>query len=304
MKKSPKIQKETRQLMHSMQLPDTFENIVHTVYQSLIKLILDKKNDAPLLISINGAQGTGKSTLTLFIKHLIELNTDFHVANISLDDFYFTRLTREKLANDIHPLLITRGVPGTHDMEMIENCLDSLMNRHECTIPVFDKSIDDRLNNDKWVKYNNKNHPATEIILFEGWCNNSPYQTAEELIKPINELEENEDKDGSWRSYVNEQLKLYHKKIFNLSDISIMLKAPNFEKVYEWRKLQEEKLQNINKTKTDSRIMSSNDLNRFIQHFERITRNTLNKLPETADIVIPVLNDHSIKNIIKNENFK
>ena len=292
---SIKTQEISQALIKEMQLPSDFIRIVESIYLPLTAHILDKKTDQPLFISINGAQGTGKSTLTHFLKYLIEAETGYSVANISLDDFYSTRIEREKLANAQHPLLLTRGVPGTHDIQLMENTISKLLHGKKCLIPRFNKAIDDRYTEDQWTSSNK----TTDIVLFEGWCNHSPVQREEELMTAVNQLEVTEDSEGIWRHFANEQLKYYHKKIYNHADMSIILKAPDFEKIYEWRSLQEDKLRESSKATEQSHIMSQNQLNRFIQHYERITRHTLQNLPSTADVVIPIEEDHSINKIVK-----
>ena len=74
----------------------------------------------PLIIGINGAQGSGKSTLADYIKSY--MCAEGHSAvSLSLDDFYLTREERFQLSRDTHPLLATRGVPGTHDTALAIN---------------------------------------------------------------------------------------------------------------------------------------------------------------------------------------
>jgi D-glycerate 3-kinase len=201
---------------------------------------------------------------------------------------------RKQLARDIHPLFQTRGVPGTHDLPLMQKTLTTLLEGKTCPIPRFNKAMDDRYEESNWTACNN----PVDFVLFEGWCNHSPYQTDNELEEPVNELEAAEDPDGIWRRYANDQLKEYHEKIFRHADLNIMLKAPDFEKIYEWRSLQEEKLKQKTKKAEQTRIMSAAELKRFIQHYERISRHTLAHLPSTADVVIPVAADHSIKQII------
>jgi D-glycerate 3-kinase len=295
---SDKSRDLSRQLRQELHLPDTFETTVTQVYLPLIQHIVNLKQHKPLFISINGAQGSGKSTLTYFLKQLIEIETRLRVANISLDDFYATRRQREILSKTVHPLLITRGVPGTHELELMESTLFNLLEGKACRLPRFDKAIDDRCPQDQWTE-----QPAVDIILFEGWCNHSPPQSAAELVQPINQLEAEEDTDGSWRHYANQQLKLYQQNIFSQADHCIMLKAADFEHVFQWRQLQEHKLRNRLAAKSRQRIMSDADLARFIQHYERITRHTLKHLPELADIVIPVNPDHTINQIIMQKDF-
>jgi len=289
-----KTQVISKALIDEMLLPESFKQVVESIYLPLSEHILNKKSETPLFISINGAQGTGKSTLTHFLKYMIEAETGFSVAELSLDDFYSTRSERKKLSESIHPLLITRGVPGTHDVQLMENTISMLLDGLTGSIPRFNKAVDDRYSEDKWTLCKK----STDIVLFEGWCNHSPVQNQKELLTPVNNLEFEEDPEGVWRHYANEQLKDYHQRIFNHADMCIMLKAPDFEKIYEWRSLQEDKLKKRTKPGDQSRIMSPDELKRFIQHYERITRHTLQHLPETTDIVIPVAADHSIKEIL------
>lgn len=289
--------KISQKLIRQMQLPDNFIQVVERIYLPLLEIILNNKTQSPLFISINGAQGTGKSTLNKFLKHLIEAKTGGIAADISLDDFYATRQQRQRLATEIHPLLMTRGVPGTHDLDLMTSTLNTLLEGKTCTVPRFDKAMDDRLEKSQWSNYKK----PVEFILFEGWCNNSPFQTEEQLIEPVNELEASEDPECIWRNYANEQLKLYQQKIFQHADINLMLKAPDFEQIYQWRSLQEDKLRQKIASVNKTRIMTANELKRFIQHYERISRHTLAHLPISADIVIPVNTDHSITEIIQHD---
>ena len=298
-----KVQKSYSALIDEMQLPARFGEVISNIYLPLSQIIINRKKESPLLISVNGAQGTGKSTMTAFLKHIIESETKCHVANLSLDDFYSRREDRLSLAEKVHPLLVTRGVPGTHDVALIEHVLDKLLNRQPCISPKFDKAIDDRCGDLQWKHHDD---PA-EIILFEGWCNNSPVQTQAALKEPVNALERDEDPQGVWRQYVNEQLAEYQQRIFKYSDFCIMLEAPDFECVGEWRGLQEHKLKEtlIEKRQDNkqSRVMDEAGLKRFLQHYERITRHTLSTLPAIADVVLPVGSDHMITGIVENKRF-
>ena len=280
-------------LIKELRLPDSYLQVVETIFIGLSESIhtLQKASSKPLFISINGAQGTGKSTLTRFLKLILETRFNVNVAEFSLDDFYLTRQERINLSETVHPLFKTRGVPGTHDIHLIEHTLEMLLNEWECLIPAFDKSSDDRLKMQDWKKQS----PA-QILLFEGWCNHSPYQSDEELESPINELEEKEDADGTWRRHVNNELKLYHERIFSHADLTVMLSPPSFDHIFEWRNLQEEKLRQSNDA-TGTRIMNQQQVFRFIQHYERITRHSLKNLPEKADVVLPVNDQHEIEAI-------
>lgn len=297
MKWSNEEKKQFSLLIEQMHLPNNFLDVVQNAYLPLANNITGRLQDGPLFVSISGAQGTGKSTLTTFLKHILELKLRCHVAELSIDNFYLTRNERQQLADRVHPLFVTRGVPGTHDITLIESTLHALINQKSCRVPRFDKVVDDRCDESDWTDYS---APAT-IILFEGWCNHSPVQTREELVEPVNELERYEDAQGVWRDYANEQLKEYHRKIFKLADMCVFLKAPDFGCVYEWRSLQERKLENCLSEHEHMRVMNNVELNRFIQHYERITRHSLRHLPEIADTILPVAADHSLSSIIEND---
>ena len=74
--------------------------------------------DKPLIIGINGSQGSGKSTLADYLCTMLNERYQLRCVSLSLDDFYLTKLERQQLASQVHPLLETRGVPGTHDIPL------------------------------------------------------------------------------------------------------------------------------------------------------------------------------------------
>ncbi len=277
-------------------LPAEFRRIAERHYLPLAKRLLQMRDGKrQLLLGVNGAQGTGKSTLADFLRLATKSMFGWNVAVLSIDDFYYTLAERQALAEDVHPLLKTRGVPGTHDVDLIEQVLDRLINRQACRAPRFNKAIDDRCDDSEWLKYDN----PVEVILFEGWCNNSPAQSQSALQQPINALERNEDPQGIWRQYVNERLLEYQQRFFSRAELCIMLKADDVECVYDWRSLQEQKLKAGSNHVKQNRVMSKAELERFMQHFERISRHTLSHLPAMADVVLPVAADHSITAIVQ-----
>jgi len=69
------------------------------------------------VLGISGTQGSGKSTLAALLQFLLQQN-GLRVVCLSLDDFYLTRKERRQLADTVHPLLMTRGVPVTHDISL------------------------------------------------------------------------------------------------------------------------------------------------------------------------------------------
>lgn len=277
-------------------LPDDFLGTVESCYMPVAEEIWrQKKNkEDALIVNFNGAQGSGKSTITAFLRLILIHQYNLNTVEISIDDFYHTRQKRQQLAREIHPLFVTRGVPGTHDIELASEtiaCLLHCSSKNECAIPRFNKAIDDRDDKQYWPVVNE----AVDIVLFEGWCNHAPVLSTPNLVAPMNELESTEDSEGVWRTYANEQLKIYHQRIFDQTDVLIYLQIPSFEKVFEWRGLQEQKLKKSSGDK--HAVMDEKQLQRFIQHYERITRSCLEFLPAQADIVLKLDENHAIESV-------
>ena len=225
---------------------------------------------------------------------------EFRVANFSIDDFYLTQSERNQLAESQHPLLATRGVPGTHDISLLMTKFEELKNlkaEQVCELPRFNKAIDDRCGTEDWQKLIG---PIDAVIL-EGWFVGAPPQATRDIELPINALEKTEDADGSWRKYANYQLADQYQSAFDQLDLLIMLKAPSFKQVSEWRSLQEEKLKKIGPIDSPG-IMDEEQLARFIQHYERLTRHCLEYLPVKADVLFDLDTDHRIAGVYRHEN--
>jgi D-glycerate 3-kinase len=250
-----------------------------------------QNNDGPLLVGINGAQGTGKSTLAKLLSSLLSTR-GYRVANLSLDDFYYSKERRRQLAEEIHPLLQSRGVPGTHDVELALRVFRQLAEagpQQSVTLPGFDKSVDDCLPR---AACSSVSGPL-DAVIFEGWCVGVRAQEEADLGHPINELEAKEDPHGRWRGYVNEQLAGDYQTLFEKLHRLVLLQAPGFEQVFQWRCLQEDKLR-ARTDKDASGLMDAKAIERFIQHFERLTRHCLATLPSTADKVFLLDPEHRI----------
>ncbi|WP_144779829.1 hypothetical protein [Marinobacter maritimus] len=286
-------------------LPQNYAATVEQTILPLIEQIVSLRNakKRTVVVGIHGAQGTGKSTLTLFLTRLLCDHWQYPTASFSLDDLYLTRAERRALAEQVHPLFMTRGVPGTHDVELGERVIGQLRTagpRDHTPIPAFDKSHDDRVPSNDWPVFGGR----AEVILVEGWCLGALPEEESALAAPLNALEAEEDPSGTWRRYVNQCLKGKYQEFFSELDSLIMLKAPSMSRVQEWRTLQEHKLAEkagnaLNERTSanaaqDLRIMSDQEVIRFIMHYERITRSCLKQLPSRADALIEVSGDHAL----------
>lgn len=268
---------------------------LHAVYLPLAAWVAQKKPAAqPLVLGICGGQGSGKSTLCELLKLILEHGFGLRVAGLSIDDVYRTRAERRQLARTVHPLLATRGVPGTHDVTLglgVIGALKIAKPGDSVAIPAFDKARDDRRPLAEWPRF----HGRADIVIFEGWCVAAKPQDDAELAQPVNALEAEEDRDAAWRRYVNERLRSDYVPLFALLDALVMLKVPSMEHVFAWRSLQEQKL--AASAAAGGQIMDTNAIRRFIMHYERITRNMLGEMPERADVTLFVDDDHQIGRI-------
>ncbi len=244
------------------------------------------------IIGLTGGQGAGKSTITQIIKLIFEIKYNFNVAFFSIDDFYKTLRERETLSKKVHPMFKTRGVPGTHDTKLLSKIFNDLSKKNfkPVYVPRFDKSIDDRFQKSKWQKISKK----PDLIIFEGWCVGAKAQTKKQLLKPINILEKNNDSKLVWRTKVNNELNNNYRKIFSKIDCLIFLKVPNFECVYKWRLLQENKLKLTSKGK---KIMSPKQVREFIMYYERITKQMLEDLSKNAYAVLSLDKKHRLSKL-------
>jgi D-glycerate 3-kinase len=230
----------------------------------------------PLVVGLCGAQGSGKSTLAAEV--VVRLPD---TVVLSLDDLYLARAARIQLACDVHPLLRTRGVPGTHDIELGLRVLDALDRGLDTALPRFDKASDDRVPREHWRIARGD----TQVLLLEGWCVGARPQTDAALSEPVNALERDEDADGHWRRYVNTALAGDYQRLFARLDRLVLLAAPNFSIVRDWRTQQEHALRAIAGADANG-VMDDAQLVRFIAHYERLTRHVLEEMPRRAELTI------------------
>ena len=241
-----------------------------------------KSAGRPLLVGVNGCQGSGKTTFCDYLTGELYHRKGVRTVALSLDDFYHTHARRERLAHQVHPLFITRGVPGPHERALLQLTLDALHTPPfdgPVAIPRFDKATDDRYPRERWDLVDE----GVDLVLLEGWCLGARPEAEEALATPVNTLESEEDPDGTWRRHVNRALALEFEPLYGRIEQWVMLRAPSFDCVYRWRREQEQKLAAATHAVATNRIMDEAQLARFIQFFQRLTLHCLDKLPEQVD---------------------
>ena len=253
-----------------------------------------KKKGKTLFLGVSGGQGSGKTMVTEILKIILKKFFKRQIHVNSIDDFYKTLEERNKMSNKIHSLFKTRGVPGTHDINLVKKFFNFIKKEkfRKIKLPKFEKARDDRLKKKYW--YSVKKKP--EIVILEGWCVGAKPQTNSLIRKPINILEKYEDRDLIWRKYVNEKLKKEYKKLFAMIDYFIFMKIPNFNMVFKWRFLQENKLKK--KSHLKKKTMSSHEIKRFIMFYQRITLQMTKDLSKSASVVMFLKKNHEIKKVL------
>jgi D-glycerate 3-kinase len=241
-----------------------------------------------LVVGFTGPQGSGKSAaagaLALLLRH-----HGLTAAVLSIDDLYLTRAERQRLAGEVHPLLATRGVPGTHDVALGLEVIGALGQPGSVAVPRFDKGADDRRPRADWDKVEG----PVDVIVFEGWCVGARPQPEAALAEPVNALERNHDPDGVWRRYANDALAGPYPELFGHIGYQALLRAPGFEAVLGWRIEQEHKLRQRHpgQGQDDDRIRT------FIQHYERLTRWVDAEMPPRADAVVQLGPEREVPNL-------
>ncbi len=230
------------------------------------------------VFAIAGLQGSGKSTLAAQMVEAAAI-WGLRAAVVSIDDFYLTRAERQRLARDVHPLLTTRGPPGTHDVALALEVLDALRDGTDTALPRFDKLADDRVPVSQWPKTPGR----IDLAIFEGWFLKTPAESDAALEQPINALERDEDAKGIWRRWCNDALAQAYPPLWERIDQLLFLQPPGFDIVPQWRWQQEQALQ---ATSSSRASMDREGLDRFVQHFERVSRQTLRALPAIADATV------------------
>ena len=183
------------------------------------------KKKGTLIIGLSGGQGSGKTTISSIISLILRKYFNLNVFKISIDDFYKTRKERKLLSKNKHPLLMTRGVPGTHDIDLMLHFFKKIQTKKfkAFKLPKFNKALDDRYKKKHWYKLKSK----PDIVIFEGWCVGAKPQNYSQLKKSVNSLEKSYDQNFIWRKFVNNQLKTKYKKLFKQIDALLYLKVKN-----------------------------------------------------------------------------
>jgi D-glycerate 3-kinase len=242
----------------------------------VIAALVARSSRCPV-VGLSGAQGTGKSTLARALEVALSRDFGLRAVVLALDDYYLPRARRIELAQRVHPLLLTRGVPGTHELDALCDALSRMRAGAPVELLAFSKALDDRLDERRAFE------GRCEVVLFEGWCIGARPESDAELAPAQNELERAEDSDGRFRRSVNQQLAGPYAALWRTLDLWVFLEAPSMEAVHAFRAEQERALRAA--APSGAGVMADAQLRRFVEHFERISRRMLADAPNCADVV-------------------
>lgn len=138
----------------------------------------------PLLVGMQGPQGSGKTTLCDGLRGRLAAE-GIHCEVLSLDHLYLTYAGLEDVRKR-HPsnaLLSGRGQPGTHDLALIADTLCAALqinaDRTPIHLPVFDKSLNGG-RGDRSTKTSRMDAPL-DVFILEGWSFGFMPLTADQL---------------------------------------------------------------------------------------------------------------------------
>lgn len=261
-----------KEFIETHSLLENYPNNVQCVLDWLEQQLTQQSGQ--FCLAINGAQGSGKSTLSAYLKAYLA-SKEIVSEVVSLDDFYLSKAQRAERAFQYHPLFKVRGVPGTHDVAFAIEQVSRFKKAEDFILPRFDKSTDEPYSSSKWLNCQSK----PKVLIFEGWCLGLTPQSAWQLKEPINHLEKTRDPKGDYRAQVNQFLSDDYQTLFALFDKLVFLNAQSFERVYDWRLQQEHQL-----IRRAGAGMSDKEVGEFIQYFERLTRWGIASLSASCDL--------------------
>lgn len=236
----------------------------------------------PMVYGLAGSQGAGKSTIARAAAARLTA-AGRKVATLSIDDLYYGREERRRIAARSHTLFITRGPPGTHDVGRGVAILDAVKARRPARLPRFSKALDEPLPMAEWAEASGD----IDILIFEGWCLGArPESSDSALERPINVLEEIFDANGRWRRAVNVALAGAYQGLFARIDRLAYLRPPSFEVVKDWRWELELAIAAQRPSGEAPGLLDEDEIDFFVQHYERITRAMMKDLPARAALTL------------------
>lgn len=230
----------------------------------------------PVLLGLQGPQGIGKTWLSNQITEELTNAHKIHTIVLSLDDFYWTRQEQQKIEeqDQSNRLIKGRGLPGTHDLNLAENTLNSLLKINqikETTLPHYDKSAYNGLGDRKgYKKYCVPTDETIQLIIFEGWMVGFlPIDPVS--LRNVYDRAKTQKLNASFAIQysieelmtINESLKPYVDRIWNKFDCLVNLIPQELNFVWRWRAEQEAEMKSTN----GGIGMSEQEVEKFVSRY-------------------------------------
>jgi len=190
-------------------------------------------NSKRKVIGLSALPGTGKTTLGLLLEK-ISLKLNFKISVVSMDDFYLPAKEMEKAINK-NPWEVSRGFPGSHSINLLEEKILLWKETGILNVPFFDKSLRLGLGDRSYWK---KESP--DLVILEGWFLGVNPITSNSKIKELI-LPELTSKELDYRLLIQRNLHSYL-KIWKSIDKIWQLKPEKFLYMKEWKSQQEREM--------------------------------------------------------------
>lgn len=201
-------------------------------------------------------------------------------ACLSLDAVYLSACERAQLAQRVHPLLRSRGPPGSHDLPLALATLAGLQQGRAMPLPGFDQLADERRPPATWQMA--PSGLQLLVLVLVGWMLGVGAQPRQALQPPVNTLERQADADGRWRHWCNQRLAEDYPALWQHIHWLCLLQPPHWEVVLRWRIQQEQQLA----SQQQRTSMSARLVARFLPHLERVGRHAFAPLPASAALCV------------------
>ncbi len=199
--------------------------------------LLDQVQQSPpcSLLGLAAMPGCGKSTLCAWIK-AAAARLGMVVEVLSLDDFYFPGEQLES-AMAGNPWQAPRGIPGSHDVELLLRALQQWRNEGTCEVPVFDKALRQGRGDRAGTRLLN-----TDRLILEGWfvgAGSWPASRHGELSADLTPLSPSE---LAYRPVIERNLAPYQ-EVWRLLDGLWQLSPTTLSTVMAWKRQQNQSQQ-------------------------------------------------------------
>ena len=262
------------------------------LFPLLKKIISLRKKNKTIIVSIQGGQGTGKTSVVRFLQKKLE-RKNYKVTSFSIDDFYTSDKKRHQLRKKYknNPYYqIPRGLPGTHRTKFLNNTLKKIKRGKDFDVPIFNKALHHAHGDISKKKIKVKGRQ--DFVLFEGWCLNIPTISTDELSKICEKNKINLkgfDPKLKYSSVIIEKIKKYQ-PLWKFTDFLIMLKPKSSSLHKKWRYQQEQGLK-----KKTGKGMTKKQIEHFVDVFLPFTYVCYEKI--LPDAVFSIDKNHTFYKI-------